>query len=126
MWIARVALLLVAALLPWRVLSAIVAGLVLALTAAAGHAGAENNPLQLGGDVIHLLAAGAWLGGLAPFAWAMRREDADVVAEPVDAGWEAVLDEPEDPHPARAAAIATTAISACARARVPAARTTRT
>lgn len=80
LWIARVALLLVAALLPWRVLSAIVAGLVLALTAAAGHAGAENNPLQLGGDVIHLLAAGAWLGGLAPFAWAMRREDADVVA----------------------------------------------
>lgn len=80
LWIARVALLLVAALLPSRVLSAIVAGAVLALTAAAGHAGAENNPLQLGADVIHLLAAGAWLGGLIPFALAMRRDDSDVVA----------------------------------------------
>ncbi|HEY7991313.1 MAG TPA: CopD family protein [Stellaceae bacterium] len=80
LWLARAVLLFLIAISPWRAGSAVLAGLALSLTAAAGHAGAEDNPLQFGGDVIHLLAAGAWLGGLIPFALAMRRDDGDVVA----------------------------------------------
>src|SRR6185437_8413257 len=79
-WLARAVLLFLIAISPWRAGSAVLAGLVLLLTAAAGHAGAEDNPIQFGGDVIHLLAAGAWLGGLVPFAVAMCRADAGSVA----------------------------------------------
>ncbi len=80
LWSARAMLLLLAALLPWRTPAAVAAGLALALTAATGHAGATDNPFQLGADAFHLLAVGAWIGGLAPFAFAMRRPDAGGIA----------------------------------------------
>jgi copper resistance protein D len=72
-------------LTPWRnraakFVSVIGAGLVLALTAAAGHGGADGSTLHLTGDAIHLLAVGAWLGGLVPFAAAMRRPDGGAIA----------------------------------------------
>jgi putative copper resistance protein D len=63
-----------------RIAAAFAAGAILVLTAAAGHAGASGNPVQLATDAVHLLAAGAWLGGLVPLAVAMRRPDAGRVA----------------------------------------------
>jgi putative copper resistance protein D len=86
LWLWRaVVLIAVLALTWWRGrlatgAAAVAAGAVLVLTAAAGHAGATGNPFQLGADAVHLLAAGAWLGGLLPFAAAMRRPDAAKVA----------------------------------------------
>jgi putative copper resistance protein D len=79
-WIARLALLAVATIaLFWerlRIAAALAANGALAMNAAAGHAGAAtglDGAIQLGGDMLHLLAAGAWLGGLLPFAWMMTR-----------------------------------------------------
>jgi putative copper resistance protein D len=54
----------------------LLAGTALILTTATGHAGAEDGPggdVHLAADMLHLLAAGAWLGGLLPFAAAMAR-----------------------------------------------------
>lgn len=65
----------------WAILVAAVgAGVVLILTAAAGHGGADGSIVHITGDAIHLLAVGAWLGGLVPFAAAMRRADAGAIA----------------------------------------------
>lgn len=69
----------------WRnraatVAAAIGAALVLILTAASGHGGADGSTVHLTGDAIHLLAVGAWLGGLVPFAVAMQRPDAGATA----------------------------------------------
>jgi copper resistance protein D len=86
LWIWR-AVLLVAllALTLWRIrparfVAAIGAALVLILTASAGHGGADGSVIHLTGDAIHLLAVGAWLGGLVPFAAAMRLPDAGATA----------------------------------------------
>ncbi len=76
LWIARAALLAgIYVVLAWRcrlthVAATIAAGAALALTAASGHGGA-GGLFQLAADMLHLLAAGAWLGGLLPFAWTM-------------------------------------------------------
>jgi len=82
-WIARLALIAVAIVALFRerlrgapVAAALAANGALAMNAAAGHAGAAtglDGAIQLGGDMLHLLAAGAWLGGLLPFAWTMTR-----------------------------------------------------
>jgi putative copper resistance protein D len=76
-WLARLALaaaLVVAIALPQRVgwaSIAVLAGLLLASLALVGHAtmrtGLEGL-LQRANHAVHLLAAGAWLGGLIPFA----------------------------------------------------------
>jgi putative copper resistance protein D len=82
LWKVRMLLLLGIALALWgrrrvtRGAAAIAAGAVLILTAATGHAGAENGPagdIHLAADMVHLLAAGTWLGGLVPFARAMAK-----------------------------------------------------
>lgn len=52
----------------------LLAGLALGAAAWAGHAAAvEPAPLvAAAGDAVHLVAAGAWLGGLLPLAWLLR------------------------------------------------------
>ncbi len=86
LWVWRAVLLVgLFVLTLWRrrgavLVAAIGAGLVLVLTAAAGHGGADGSTIHLIGDAIHLLAVGAWLGGLVPFAAAMRRPDAGAIA----------------------------------------------
>jgi putative copper export protein/mono/diheme cytochrome c family protein len=72
----------------------VLAGTALALAAGelvtiagAGHAAAGTGwagTLQLLADAVHLLAAGAWIGGLLPFAWlfaAVRRAGGPLAAE---------------------------------------------
>jgi putative copper resistance protein D len=82
LWIARALLsIVVAAILPWRVVAAIAAAAALVLIAATGHAGAEGSVIQLSADAIHLLAVGAWLGGLVPFALAIVRPRAHAYAD---------------------------------------------
>jgi putative copper resistance protein D len=82
LWIWRAVLLIaLSALTLWRIrlarfVAALGATLVLILTASAGHGGADGSSIHLAGDAIHLLAVGAWLGGLVPFAVAMRLPDA--------------------------------------------------
>jgi copper resistance protein D len=73
-WCIRLALaLLLAVLLPWpttRWLQISVAVAFLVLPALVGHAGATPGMagnLHLASDMLHLLAAGAWLGGLPAF-----------------------------------------------------------
>lgn len=82
LWIASAvvvaASIAVAAWRPWAV--AISTGIVLILTAATGHAGATGDWFEIADDAIHLLAVGAWIGGLVPFAIAMREPDAGLVA----------------------------------------------
>lgn len=63
------------------------AALILVTLAWAGHGAADegvDGVIHLGGDLLHLLAAGLWLGGLIPFALllaaARRASDADAVA----------------------------------------------
>lgn len=86
LWIWRAGLLVAVLVLSlWRIraatiVAAIGAAWVLVLTAAAGHAGADDSTFHLSADSIHLLAVGAWLGGLVPFADAMRRPNAAIVA----------------------------------------------
>jgi putative copper resistance protein D len=69
-----------AVLLPWmatRWLQITIAAVFLALPALVGHAGATPGPagsLHLISDMLHLLAAGAWLGGLPAFAFLLWRE----------------------------------------------------
>jgi len=74
-WCIRLALaLLLALILPWRGarwLQVTIAAVFLALPALVGHAGATPGlagDLHLGSDMLHMLAAGAWLGGLPAFA----------------------------------------------------------
>lgn len=55
----------------WRWTGLALAGALLASLAWAGHGGATPGlagDLHLGADILHLLAAGAWLGGLVPLA----------------------------------------------------------
>lgn len=78
-WIARLGLAITAAV--WvsagggRGVTAGLAALLLASVALTGHAQAEEAPvrwLHVGADALHLLAAGAWLGGLMGLAGLMR------------------------------------------------------
>ena len=82
-WCIRLALALsLALLLPWpasRWFQITAAAAFLVLPAFVGHAGATPGPagdLHLVSDMVHLLAAGAWLGGLPAFTlllWRARR-----------------------------------------------------
>jgi putative copper resistance protein D len=78
-WCVRLVLaLLLGLLLLWpaaRSLQVTVAAALLALPALVGHAGATpglTGDLHLASDMLHLLAAGAWLGGLPAFALLLR------------------------------------------------------
>lgn len=82
-WCARLGLaLLLGLLMPWpstRWLQIATAVALLALPALVGHAGATpglGGDLHLASDLLHLLAAGAWLGSLAALVlllWQVRR-----------------------------------------------------
>ncbi len=81
----------------WRVAGLVLAAAMLAAGAWAGHAGAaEGRALvfQMTADVLHLLAAGAWLGGLPCLAllldWA-RRAAGRVAPGPVPAATAAAV-----------------------------------
>jgi putative copper resistance protein D len=71
--------LLLAALMPWpatRLLQLAAAAGLIALIALIGHAGATPGPagdIHLASDMVHLLAAGAWLGGLPALAMLLAR-----------------------------------------------------
>lgn len=83
-WCARLGLAIALALLllrpALRVSQLAAAALLLALPAVVGHAGATPGlagDVHLLSDTLHLLAAGAWLGGLPAFVWLLwqaRRE----------------------------------------------------
>ena len=85
-WCIRLALaILLALLLPWprtRWLQITIAAAFLVLPALVGHAGATlglAGDLHLVSDMLHLLGAGAWVGGLPAFAfllWRARRNAA--------------------------------------------------
>jgi len=79
-WCIRLALApLLALLLPWpatRWLQITIAVALFVLPALVGHAGATPGmagDLHLASDMFHLLAAGAWLGGLPAFVLFLRR-----------------------------------------------------
>ncbi|HET7166536.1 MAG TPA: copper homeostasis membrane protein CopD [Pseudolabrys sp.] len=79
-WCMRLVLaLLLAVLVLWPVtrgLQVAAAAALTALPALVGHAGATPGlagDFHLLSDVIHLLAAGAWLGGLPAFVWSLWR-----------------------------------------------------
>jgi putative copper resistance protein D len=66
----------------WEGLSAILASCLMGALAWAGHAGASSGAkgvMHLTADILHLVAGGAWLGGLVPlwllFKFAIRQAD---------------------------------------------------
>ena len=71
--------LLLGALLPWpatQLVQLAAAALALALLALIGHAGATPGlagNVHLGSDIVHLLGAGAWLGGLPALVLLLRQ-----------------------------------------------------
>jgi putative copper export protein len=86
--LARLALLLAVLLLPhrrWIAVPTAVAGVAIAIQPSLGHAGAMGGGagLQLmASEALHLLACGAWLGGLPPLFFAVGRlpqQDASTV-----------------------------------------------
>ena len=79
-WTARLGLaVLLAALIPWpttRLLQLAAGAGLIALIALIGHAGATPGPagsVHVASDMVHLLAAGAWLGGLPALAMLLAR-----------------------------------------------------
>jgi putative copper resistance protein D len=84
-WIARVCLAVILLLALWPrsgcsgrrlALTALVAAAYLAALAWTGHAAAAEGPwrsAQIVSDVVHLLAAGAWLGALPPLVYLLGR-----------------------------------------------------
>ena len=81
-WVIRLALLAVTAIVlvsrgrAATFLAALTASAALALSALTGHAGAASGfdgAVELGADMLHLLAAAVWVGGLLPLAWIMAR-----------------------------------------------------
>jgi putative copper resistance protein D len=63
----------------WALVAMVISGALLASLAWSGHANAEVGPNSVVhhlSDSVHLLAAGAWLGGLAPLAALLRQADA--------------------------------------------------
>ena len=83
-FVARCALLIIAVLLPYRrktglVCALVLSGVALAVQPMLGHAGAVGSTPLIAAETLHLLAAGAWLGGLLPLFIAVSilpREDA--------------------------------------------------
>ncbi|HZP87895.1 MAG TPA: CopD family protein [Burkholderiales bacterium] len=66
--------------------AAIVAGVAIASLAGSGHAAAQTDwakPIAIGSDALHLLGAGAWLGALLPFAFALFATTSPAAAERV-------------------------------------------
>ena len=57
------------------------AGIALGLHGAVGHAEATDDPGLTAAMIVHVLAAGAWLGGLVPLRLALRGPDPRRVAE---------------------------------------------
>ncbi len=95
-WAARLVLMILIAVMrpirssragtPWRgSLKCGVAAGLLGTLALVGHAGATQGvrgTVHLAADILHLLAAGAWVGGLVPFALmfrAVRRDGGEAV-----------------------------------------------
>ena len=82
-WLVRLALaMLLAFSFGSARLSAVLAACLLGSLAWSGHAGAAPGPigrLHLAVDVLHLLAAGTWLGGLLPL-WLLLRRQAGLAA----------------------------------------------
>ncbi len=78
------AALLAGAWLVWRlgfgVAACLLAGAALASAAGLSHAAAMGRPVWLGSLLLHLLAAGAWIGGLVPL-WLVLRRESIAVAE---------------------------------------------
>ena len=63
----------------WALVAMVIAGALLASLAWSGHANAQVGPngvVHHLSDSVHLLAAGAWLGGLAPLAALLRQAEA--------------------------------------------------
>ena len=56
---------------------AVIAGAIIASIAWSGHAIGTPGTVHVLTDATHLLAAGAWVGGLIPLAWALRSETGD-------------------------------------------------
>ena len=86
-WLARLAALGVGLYAVWAerpVLAARASGLALATLAWSGHAAAQGGlfgSIRLAGDILHLLAAGVWLGALIAFVGlVMRKADTGVTA----------------------------------------------
>lgn len=87
-WTSRLALaLLLALLLVWpalRWLQLAAAAALIGMLAFVGHAGATPGPagaVHLTSDIAHLIAAGAWLGGLPALAWLLLlRQGPDLAA----------------------------------------------
>jgi putative copper resistance protein D len=81
LWMLRAALLLlVTVAVGWQahVLALVAAAACLASLAWAGHAAAGvglQRVVELGSDVVHLMAAGAWLGALPALAWMLAHEN---------------------------------------------------
>jgi len=79
--------LVLALLVPWprtRPFQALLAGALVALLALTGHAGAVPGPTGTGAlaaDMAHLLAAGAWLGGLPAFLLSLGKVPGDPGAD---------------------------------------------
>ncbi|MCU7250351.1 copper homeostasis membrane protein CopD [Pseudomonas koreensis] len=73
-WTVRMIALIVAMIRPGLWLASIAGALALASLAWSGH-GAMDNAWHLLSDVLHLLAAGAWLGAMLALVW-MSRLDA--------------------------------------------------
>jgi putative copper resistance protein D len=64
---------------PWALVATIISGALLGSLAWSGHANAQVGPdgvIHHLNDLMHLLAAGAWLGGLAPLAAVLRQVNA--------------------------------------------------
>lgn len=82
-WLVRMAALAALALaalaLPWRVatvVAAVAAGVALGTLAWTGHGAMDEGArgwVHLGADIVHLLAAGVWLGALAALLWLVLR-----------------------------------------------------
>jgi putative copper resistance protein D len=70
----------------WRVIAIIALSLLLLISLGwVGHAAMDQGAAKLGHELnqmVHLLAAGLWLGGLVPLAWFLRR-----ARHPSCAGW---------------------------------------
>jgi putative copper resistance protein D len=65
----------------WNIYTPLLAGLLLAGLAGVGHTQQSNGIIHVGADALHLLAAGAWIGGLLVLGYILAYDQED--AEPV-------------------------------------------
>ena len=89
---ALLALALLRGTVPARWIALVLAALLLASLAWVGHAAGEkgrDHLIHLGADIVHLLAAGAWLGGLPMLALVFHRALAAATADAHDVAREA-------------------------------------